>query len=305
MKKYLPYFAGITFACIFGFSFMFTKEGLEVIRPFQLLAYRFTFAAISLSLLVLIGVIKIDYNYKRIKLLIILAIIQPGLYFIFETLGINNTTSSEAGMMIALIPVIVTILASIFLKEIPNKKQMFFILLSVAGVVFIVMMRDTGNNSGNITGILFLLGAVLMAGIYNILSRMLSLDFKPVEITFLMMWSGAILFNILAFYKHQGDISSYFSPLIDSQVLISVLYLGLLSSVFAFLLMNYTLAKIEAAQSAVFANLTTIVSILAGVLIRGEPFVWFQIIGGIMIIIGVWGTNYYGRIKKNTKKITV
>lgn len=35
-------------------------------------------------------------------------------------------------------------------------------------------------------------------------------------------------------------------------------------------------------------------SIVAGVLIRHEPFYWYQIVGAIMILSGVWGTNYFG-----------
>jgi len=70
-------------------------------------------------------------------------------------------------------------------------------------------------------------------------------------------------------------------------------------------MMNFILSKIEAAQSAVFANLTTIVSILAGVFIRGENFYWFQIVGGILIVIGVWGTNYYGKLKNKVEELTV
>jgi drug/metabolite transporter (DMT)-like permease len=43
----------------------------------------------------------------------------------------------------------------------------------------------------------------------------------------------------------------------------------------------------------VFSNLTTVISIIAGVFVRHEAFHWYQILGGIMIILGVWGTNRY------------
>ncbi|MFP4660932.1 MAG: DMT family transporter [Halanaerobiales bacterium] len=302
-NKYLPYIAGLTFSSIFGFSFMFTKEGLQLMKPFHLLGFRFGIAALALSILLILKVIKVDFKNKKMGLLALLAIVQPGLYFVFETLGIEMTTSSEAGMMIALIPVFVTILAAVFLKEKPSLIQLPFIILSVAGVIFIVLMRDSSGQTGKLLGIIYLLGAVIMAGIYNILSRKLSLSFKPLEITFIMMWSGAVFFNIMGFIKHSGGVLSYFSPITDIHVLGSVIYLGLLSSVVAFFMMNFTLSRIEAAQSAVFANLTTIVSILAGVFIRGESFYWYQIVGGILIVIGVWGTNYYGKLKHKVEEL--
>jgi drug/metabolite transporter (DMT)-like permease len=303
-KKYLPILAGLTFSVIFGFTFMFTKEGLEVISPFHLLGFRFALAAIIMSCLVLTGIIKINFKEKKLGALFLLATAQPGLYFIFETFGVNMTTSSEAGLMISLIPVVVTILAAIFLDEKPTQKQLFFIILSVAGVMFIELMKGTMNVKSNYLGLLVIFGAVLMGGLYNILSRSLSLSFKPVEITFVMVWYGSILFNTIAFIRKGGSIRAYLAPLTNIEVIIPIIYLSLFASVVAFFMMNYTLSKIQASQSAVFANLTTVVSILAGVLIRHEPFYWFQVVGAAMIIIGVWGTNYYGEIKKPIEEIT-
>ena len=299
MKKYLPYFAGITYSSIFGFSFLFTKECLERVAPFQLLAYRFSLAALTLTLLYFLKIIKLNFNGKKIGLLFLLAVIQPGLYFVSETIGINLTSSSEAGLMIALIPIVVTILAAFMLGEKPGRIQTFFIILSVAGVFLIVLLKEQGGLTTNYLGLAYLFGAVLMASLYNILSRKLSLSYKPLEITFIMMWVGAILFNLLFFFTSGFNLNQYLAPFNNNKILMAVLYLGVFSSVIAFFLVNYTLAKIKAAQSSVFANLTTIIAILAGVFLRGESFYWFQLIGGLMIISGVWGTNYYSL---NSKK---
>ena len=117
-----------------------------------------------------------------------------------------------------------------------------------------------------------------------------------------MMWIGAITFNAMAIIQHliKGEIVNYFVPLSNFKVVSAVVYLGILSSVIAFFLVNYTLSKIEASRSAVFANLSSVTSIIAGVLIRHEPFFWYQIVGAIMILTGVWGTNYFGsKIDRN------
>lgn len=201
-------------------------------------------------------------------------------------------------MIIALIPVAVTILAAFLLNEKPTFFQTLFILISISGVFFNTIMQYGVEERGKIPGILFLLLAVLMASIYNILSRKLSLWYRPVEITFAMMWTGAVFFNILALLSNRGGFSLYLIPLFNLKVLISVLYLGILSSVSAFFLMNYTLSKIEAAPAAVFAYFSTIVTILAGVLIRGEKFYWYHFIGALLIITGVSGTNFLGRRKR-------
>lgn len=295
-EKHLPYLAGTFTALIFGFSFLFTKEALVAVDPIHLLGFRFGVAALLLLTLKLTKIIKVDYKGKQLYKLFAIALAQPIVYFIFEVLGISMTSSSEAGMMIALIPVVVAILAAIFLKEIPTRLQMFFVGLSVCGAIFIVIMKSSDINA-NITGIMVLLLAVLSAGVFNILSRKYSVDFKPIEITFSMMWIGAISFNGIAVIQHiyRGELKNYFNPLTNSQVIISVLYLGILSSVVAFFLVNFTLSRIEASRSAVFANLASVTSIVAGVLIRNEEFYWYQLVGAIMILAGVWGTNYFSQ----------
>jgi drug/metabolite transporter (DMT)-like permease len=302
-SKYLPYFAGVAISIIFGMSFMFTKQALDSFGTFHLLAFRFTLAALVLSSLALTGVIKISLRNKPIKELLLLCVFQPLSYFVFETIGVNLTSSSQAGMMIALIPVVVTLMAVVFLKESPNKMQSIFILVSVLGVLFIIAMSGDLSTKGNLTGIVVLMGAVLAGGIYNILSRKLSSHFSPVEITFIMMWVGAICFNAAAVFNSivQGDLGSYFSGFSSWQAISAILYLGILSSICAFFMLNYMLSKLPASSSAVFSNLTTVISIIAGVFIRHEAFHWYQLAGGFMIILGVWGTNYYG-IKAATEE---
>jgi len=301
-KNYLPYLAGIIVFTIFGFSFLFTKNSLEIMSPLQVLAYRFTTAALLLSLFRLSGILKVNLRGKNIKDLLVLALAEPVAYFMFETAGINMTSSSEAGMMIALIPVVVTILAALFLNEKPCVKQVFFILISVAGVIFIILSQGASDIGGSYLGLLALMGAVLSASVYNILSRKLSFVFKPVEITFVMMWRGAITFNVIGILSavFNGNVQYFYAPLLIWESWIPVLYLGVLSSVAAYFMMNYMLSKLPASQTSVFTNLTTVISILAGVLIRGEEFYWFHAVGGAMILLGVWGTNYYESSRSGT-----
>lgn len=295
MSKTLPYFAGLTFSSIFGFSFLFTREALDYVEPIFLLGYRFFTAALVMTILWVFGRIKVQFKGKKKGTLLLLALFQPILYFLLETTGVQKTSASESGLMISLIPIMVTLLAFLFLKEHPSPAQFFFILLSVFGVVFILLMKERVVIESSLIGYLYLGGAVLMAAFYNILSRYLSFKYTPVELTFIMMWSGALVFNSMALYQVQGDVMGYFTPLQTTPLLWAVLYLGVLSSVVAFFMINYTLSKLKAFQSAVFSNLTTIIAVFAGIILRQETFYGFQIVGGILIITGVFGTNYLGQ----------
>lgn len=296
-EKWLPVSAGVTVSVLFGLSFMFTREALDILEPMQLLGFRFALAAAALTLLRLAGLIRVDLRGKNLTSLLVVALFQPVLYFIFETTGVKLTSASEAGMMMGLIPVVVVLLEIPFFKAAPSWKQLTAVVLSVAGVFFIVFMKGNVELGYNAWGTLALLGAVISAAFYNIFSKKSALAFTPVEITFIMMWAGAVLFNAMEIGRHAvaGTLGAMLTPLGNGRVLLAIVYLGLLSSVVAFFLLNYTLSKTRPSQAATYINLTTVVAIVGGVVFRGESFAWFQGVGALMIIGGVWGTAYYGR----------
>lgn len=283
-------------AIIWGFSFLFTKEALDHTFPLQLLGYRFGAAALLLTVLKLTRCIRINLSGKKLAPLMLLTFFQPGLYFIGETWGVKWTSASEAGMLISLVPVSIAAMAALFLRETLNVKQILSIGASVIGVMFIVVTQGKFQLGEHFFGILALLLAVLSAGAYSILSRRSSVDFTPLEITYVMMWAGTIIFNILGVGQsvYGGSISAYFAPLHSTRVLWAILYLGTLSSVFAFFLSNYMNARLPVSQTAPLLNFTTVVSVFGGVFFRGEPFGWVHAVGITLIILGVWGTNTFG-----------
>lgn len=306
-QKFLPYISISCSSLIFGLSFLFSKKALALSSPFELLSFRFLTAFLIMTLLIITGIIKVNYKNKPMTSLFLLGLCQPILYFIFETYGIKYSTSSQAGLMIALIPVFVAMLGAYFLKEIPLKKQIFFILISITGVVYIILMGNSHSGVISTFGTIMLILAVVSAGFFNILSRKLSTSFSPIEITYFMMGLGALFFNTISIFSHlvNGDLGSYFILFSNKDFMISIGYLGILSSLIGFFLVNYTLSKITASASSAFANLSTIVTVCAGVLFLNESFYYYHFIGAVMILTGVWGSSYYGKSENNLNLVKV
>ncbi|WP_371320158.1 DMT family transporter [Chengkuizengella axinellae] len=295
------YFCAILYVFITGLSYLFTKVALEITDPVDTLAHRFTFSFIAILIPIFSNKIKIQINMQRMKKLLPLVIVYPVTFLVFLTFGLEFATSSEGAILQASAPIFTMILASVFLKERTNFLQKSSIILSVIGVAFIFIMKGTGVQFNSLTGIiLLLLAAVIFAG-YSILSRFLSKDFKPSEITFFMLAGGFISFNFVAIVKHlmDGSIRSLFAPVMDIEYFSLMIYLGILSTLVAALLVNYVLSKLDAAKVMVFANLSPVISIIAGAIFLGESIFYYHIIGTIMIIAGVLGTNVFSK-----KKIT-
>ncbi|CAM4184452.1 EamA/RhaT family transporter [Bacillus wiedmannii] len=291
------YLSALLYSFIIGFSFMFVKLALTVTSPLDTLAHRFTVAFVAASIPIVFGFVKLNMSFKNILALLPLAIFYPALFFAFQAFGLVYTSSSEAGIIQAAIPIFTMMLASYFLKEYTNTWQKISVLISVIGVIYIFIMNGIGTHETSFIGIILILLSALSSAFYNVLARKMTKKFKLMDLTYTMTVIGFISFNSIAIASHinKGTIMVYFKPFTNGTFLISILYLGLLSSLLTALLLNYSLSYIEAAKISVFSNLSTLITIIAGVIFLHEQISYFHIIGTIMIILGIIGTNFWGK----------
>ena len=107
-----------------------------------------------------------------------------------------------------------------------------------------------------------------------------------------MMLMGCIVFTGDALIKEKsGYGTALISALSDKYVLLPVLFLSALCSVAAFFCLNYAMSYLAVNQAVIFTNIVPIVSVVAGVLILGEPFSPSSLIGIVLILIGVYMVN--------------
>ena len=80
-------------------------------------------------------------------------------------------------------------------------------------------------------------------------------------------------------------------PVSNPKFTITILYQGLGCSVLGYLLSNFAIANIGVNRTASFIGISTIISILAAVVVLGEPFSQLQIFAGILVVLGVYVAN--------------
>ena len=276
---------------IFGCSFIFSKKALSAAHPLMILSVRFTVAFIAMSLLILTGKFRLSLKGKPKKRLLIMALAQPLLYFIFELYGLSLVSSALSGVIIALVPVAVMLLSVLFSGEKPTLLQGVCTAVSLVSVSVMSIISNDGKENRT-TGILLLAAAVLCAAVFNILSRNESEHFSPFERTWFMFLIGAVGFNAAAIAVLRGK---YISELITAagsySFWVAILYLAVLSSVAAFMLYNYSTTVISATRASSFSNIITVVTVIAGVAILHERFTPIQYLLCALIILGVWGVN--------------
>lgn len=290
-------------AAIVGFSFLFVKLALHHAGTLDTLAYRFAVSFVVMTIPVLFGKIRLNFRSYPFYRILLLATFYPVGFFAFQTFGLQRSTSSEGGILFALTPVLTMILASVYLKETTTVLQKLSIFISVIGTVFIYAMKGTGLNLSNTLGIFLLFLSCLALAGYNVMARSLLRTYRPAEISYLMLGIGFITFLVGSLVDHAADgtLTHFIEPLSSYTFILSILYLGVMSSLVTALTANYALSKIEASKMSVFTNLSTIVSIAAGAIVLGEPVTTHHLIGSALIIAGVMGTNRFERSKEELK----
>lgn len=300
----LAYLLAVLNAVIIGVSFLFAKIVLDYAQPLDTLMYRFAISFIALSLLVALGIVKLRYRGKPIGKALFLSSMYPLGFFTLQSYGLQHATAAEAGILYAFTPIVTMLCASLFLKESTNRAQKLAIFCSVFGVVFIFLMKGSTFDISNITGIsLLVLTSFSFAG-YSVMARSLSKQFSPVEMSYLMLGTGFVVFTISSLFTQWkwGSFENLIEPLSHPLFLMSIVFMGVMSSLVTALVSTYVLSKIEASQMSVFTNLSTLITIAAGALFLGEEVTRYHIIGSALIIVGVLGTQYYsGRTKKVPK----
>lgn len=277
---------------IFGLSYLFSKMALNVTTPMILLCVRFTITFLALNLLAVTRVIRIDLKGKNLIGPICLGLLQPVFYFIFENYGLSYTTTSFTGMISSVSPVFTAALGALILRERPNRKQWICILVSILGVLMVSLRSGGGENTW--LGCFCLVVAYLSGAGFALLSRRMSKQFSPFELTYIMFTVGFVFFLGGAFVQHGGETLPMIQTAMgDSSFIVAVLFLSLASSVCAYMLSNYALAHLPVARMTIFNNVSTIVSVLAGVLVMGDPFTLTSGVAFVLILAGVWGVNRF------------
>ncbi|ETT86621.1 DMT family transporter [Viridibacillus sp. FSL R5-0477] len=298
MRK--AYIAAIIYALIIGLSFMFVKIALTVASPLETLAHRFTVAWIVATIFLLLSKNKLQIGWKDLQRILPLALLYPILFFAFQVFGLARTSSSEAGIIQATIPIFTLLLASIILKENTSFKQLICVSLSVLGVIFIFMMNGVGTAKVSFIGSGFILLSAITSALYNVFARKLTQQYSLFTLTYIMTLFGFIGFNGIAISMNvvNGTTKQFFQPFMHLDFVLAIVYLGILSSLITSFLSNYALSKMAASKMSVFSNVATLITILAGVLFLQEEFHYYHLVGALVIIIGVIGTNYFGRVVK-------
>ncbi len=312
--NFFAYFCAFFKGVIYGATPFFTQSLSENLDVLDILALRFLLSFVVVWMLKSFKILKIGVSVKDffvknprtpyIKGLLLTAIFEPVLYMLFETLGISMTTGVTTAVILSLAPIVYSIAEFVFLKEYPTIMQGVFLLSGVFGAVYIAIYSSSGDGADSPLGIVFLFLTVAVGAMFCVFSRKSSPHFDAMEITYISCLIGAAAFNLVNIIRHLvvGDILNYFAPYLNAENLLAFAILGIGSTIIATCMNNYSLSKIQVSTSSAFGGVSTIVTVLIGVIFASEKLEFFHYVGFPFILIRMIGVSAISIMRDNKKK---
>lgn len=291
-KDLLPVLALLAAVLFWGGSFVAMRVSVKILHPQAVMLCRMVIAC--LVMLPFAGRLKPD-NYQKgdWKLLLPMALLQPCLYFLLESNALKLTTSSQAGVISASVPLLVGIGAWLFLSESISRKVIVGLMISVAGVVLLTLLGKGGGTGDNPFwgNILEFLAMTCAAGSMVIVKR-LSSRYNPWTLSGMQFFAGVLFFSPGIVHLMAS------SPVIfQGNLLLSLGFLGLFASFGAFGLYNWAMSQIPAAKASAFINLVPVVAVISGWTLLGETLSLGQTAAAGMVAAGVIISQRTGKVK--------
>jgi drug/metabolite transporter (DMT)-like permease len=294
MKKYFPLICGLIAAVIFGFAMFFIKTGMRVVNynTVKFLAFRFVLGFLVLALLRALKLQKADYKSKPVWLLVFCGALNPLISQVLETTSTTYAPTAQIAVLTSVIPVFVVLLSIPVNREWPAGKQVFFMLLSIVGVL-IINLAAGQMRGGTVLGLILIFATIAVLSLQRVFIRKASRHFTPFETIYISTGMGALGFSLIAIADHwlRGGETGFFNGLWVPEFVIPILYMGIVSCVIAFLCLTYASGNLPIAVSGSIGTLSTVVSVLVGVFIFKEQLRLIDVIGTVVILGSILGMS--------------
>jgi drug/metabolite transporter (DMT)-like permease len=294
---------------MWSFSFVIVDIAVEFISPLSFALYRFVIA--SFAFLIIDLCIKIRKNnettinknnteslkfFRNDWILLILASFTGiSFFFLAQYSAIQIIGPSLPALFVCLLaPVGITILALIFFNEkLTILKVIGFLVATIGGFLLI-----TGGNLANLTpqspnfiGYLFALITPFLWAIYSIATKKIIQKKSNIKTLKYIAYLGTV--ELFVFVLLNNEFSLFITNFLNGFVLLSALYTGIGCYILGYYIWQNSQLKLKSSKAASFLYVEPFITLLFSFLLkRSETILIWNIVGGIIVLIGVLIINY-------------
>jgi drug/metabolite transporter (DMT)-like permease len=282
----LIYFSLILTMFFWGGTFIAGRLLAGSVLPASAAFLRFAIASTALLLITRLVNGKMPCpTFKQFILLVLLGATGVFSYNILFFTGLHHIGAGRASLIIASTPLVITVLATIFLGEQLTLTRFAGILLSLTGAVIVIsnghpkLLFQLGFGTGEKA----MLGCVVSWAAYSLIGRTILSTFSPLAAVCYSSIIGTLLLAWPAF--HEGVLPKL--PSLSVTDWASLFYLGICGTALGFYWYYNGIKKIGAMRAGVFINLVPFFALLLSWLVLSEAINPVVVGGGMMTLVGV------------------
>jgi len=270
--------------CIWGANFIVIKSAFRDMPPLAFNAVRMTVAALVLGLAWILRERQKKMPWSDWLGLLGAGLLGNTLYQLLFVTGLDLTTSGISALLIGTIPIWTGVLALILGWERVTLKTWGGIFMTLVGIALVTLGSPAGPSGASLLGnALTLLAASCWAG-YTVLSKRFLEKYSALHVS-----AVGLLLGVPGLWPFAlKDLIALDWRALPPSVWGSILYAGGISIALAYIFWSYGVQKLGAARTAVFNNLVPVVTFALASVVLHEPITWLQILGGAVILTGVW-----------------
>lgn len=276
--------AGLAAATIWGGMYVVSKVLLDVFPPFTLLSLRLLLAVATLGLWLLWRRQPLALSGRQWGALLLLGLLGYGLSLGLQFTGVQLSTAANGAVITAATPVFIYLFAGPLLGEQVSPRRWLALLIAGLGVLAVVDPSQAQLNASLWRGNLLLVAAAVTWALYSVLVRKASRFTDALRLS-LVTFLGGLLWVLPAAATEWSQQS--IGPL-NLPIVLGVVYLGIISTAIAAYFWNYAFEVLEAGVASLTFFAQPLIGAVLGYLLLGESVSAFFVVGGALILLGLW-----------------
>lgn len=279
-----PDLAILVLVLIWGANFSVVKAALREVHPLAFNALRFLLASAILWVFLRRSGRGLAFTRREVPSLLALGLLGNFLYQILFIYGIHWTLAGNAALILATVPIFVTLFSTALKHERIAPAGWAGAVLSIAGVALVVWggSRTVAFGSTTLRGDLTALAAAVAWSAYTVGATPLVRRHGALPTTAVTMWIGTVALSLTALPSLlRQDWAS-----VSAGAWAGLAFSGALSIALAYILWYYGVRHLGGSRTAVYSNAVPIVALLVAWATLGETPGWLQAAGAAAILGG-------------------
>ncbi|MCC7196466.1 MAG: DMT family transporter [Gemmatimonadaceae bacterium] len=290
--------AFILLGLIWGTSFVWIKIAVAEISPFTLVAFRLTVAFLGLLVIMRLTGQSFPRDRKTWPAFAVMGLLNTALPFTLISWGETRIASGLASILNGTVPLFIIVIAHFWLHdEKIALKRLSGLLVGFVGTVILVS-RDIGLEGlhGNLWGQLAVIAAsASYATAYTFARRYMRGTSPVVQSAMQMLIGGSIMWLSFPAAAAARPVVPLAQPVFSLPALpltwVAIVWLGLLGSCLAFVLMFYLVNEWGPTRASVVTYIFPIVGLILGLVLLNETLDWRLLGGSALIVAGIGVMN--------------